>query len=115
MDALAHRRYYHTCALGDSLLSLWLFTIFFSTLDAAFPVTWATSGDFFGRKHFATIRGNMTFCLYVGQRAGPVIAGYFYDQTRELRRDSLGIVATLSAIGVADIAVDQTVDLKWVN
>jgi hypothetical protein len=27
-------------------------TVFFSTLGAVFPATWATSGDFFGRRYF---------------------------------------------------------------
>lgn len=43
-------------------------------------MTWAISGDFFGRKHFATIRGNMTFFYMWGSALGPVIAGYLYDQ-----------------------------------
>jgi MFS family permease len=67
---------------GESNLSLWIFALLFSTLDAAFPVTWAISGDFFGRKHFATIRGNMTFFYMWGSALGPVIAGYLYDQTQ---------------------------------
>lgn len=67
---------------GDSILSLWIFALLFATLDAAFPVTWAISGDFFGRKHFATIRGNMTFFYMWGSALGPVIAGYLYDQSQ---------------------------------
>ena len=67
---------------GESNLSLWVFALLFSTLDAAFPVTWAISGDFFGRKHFATIRGNMTFFYMWGSALGPVIAGYLYDQSQ---------------------------------
>ena len=67
---------------GESNLSLWIFALLFSTLDAAFPVTWAISGDFFGRKHFATIRGNMTFFYMWGSALGPVIAGYLYDQSQ---------------------------------
>lgn len=82
--------------IGDAPWSLWLFTIFFSTLDAAFPVTWATSGDFFGRKYFATIRGNMTFIYMWGSAVGPVIAGYLYDQTQSYGAILWAIVATLS-------------------
>jgi MFS family permease len=67
---------------GESNLSLWVFALLFATLDAAFPVTWAISGDFFGRKHFATIRGNMTFFYMWGSALGPVIAGYLYDQSQ---------------------------------
>lgn len=82
--------------VGESQLSLWLFAIFYSALDAAFPVTWAISGDFFGRKHFATIRGNMTFCYMWGSALGPVIAGYVYDQTQSYGSVLWGLVVTLS-------------------
>ena len=81
---------------GKSTLSLWLFAILYSALDAAFPVTWAIIGDFFGRKHFATIRGNMTFCYMWGSALGPVIAGYIYDQTQSYGSVLWGLVATLS-------------------
>jgi len=81
---------------GQSTLSLWLFAILYSALDAAFPVTWAIIGDFFGRKHFATIRGNMTFCYMWGSALGPVIAGHIYDQTQSYGSVLWGLVATLS-------------------
>lgn len=64
---------------------------------AAFPVTWATSGDFFGRKHFATIPGNMTFIYMWGSALGPVTAGYLYDQTQSYTAVLLGVLAMLSA------------------
>jgi MFS family permease len=81
---------------GESAVALWLFAILFSTLDAAFPLTWATNGDFFGRKHFATIRGNMTFIYMWGSALGPVIAGYLYDQTQSYNAVLWGVFATLS-------------------
>ena len=64
---------------------------------AAFPVTWATSGDFFGRRYFATIRGNMTFIYMWGSALGPVIAGYLYDQNQSYTAVLWGVLATLSA------------------
>jgi len=82
--------------VGESSLSLWLFAILYSALDAAFPVTWAICGDFFGRKYFATIRGNMTFCYMWGSALGPVIAGYVYDQTQSYGSVLWGLVVTLS-------------------
>jgi sugar phosphate permease len=81
---------------GESPVSLWLFAILFSTLDAAFPVTWATTGDFFGRKFFATIRGNMTFFYMWGSALGPVIAGYLYDQTQSYSATLWGVLAMLA-------------------
>jgi MFS family permease len=43
-------------------------------------VGWATVGDFFGRKSFATIRGTMSFFYLWGPALGPVIAGAVYDR-----------------------------------
>ncbi len=81
---------------GQTEISIWYFAALFSTLDAAFPVTWATSGDFFGRKYFATIRGNMTFIYMWGSALGPVIAGYLFDQTQSYTSVLWGMAATLS-------------------
>ena len=85
---------------GESILSLWLFALLFSTLDAAFPVTWATTGDFFGRKFFATIRGNMTFFYMWGSALGPVIAGYLYDRTQNYTASLWGVLVLLATSSV---------------
>ncbi len=61
---------------------LLLFTTTFTFLDASFPILWATVGDFFGRRHFATIRGMMSFFYMWGSFAGPVMAGAIYDRTQ---------------------------------
>src|SRR5688500_4721930 len=60
---------------------LWFFTIAFTLLDASFPIIWATVGDFFGRRNFATIRGMMSFFYMWGSFAGPIMAGAIYDRT----------------------------------
>jgi MFS family permease len=65
---------------GDGVWPLWLFTILFTAIDASFPIVWATIGDFFGRKSFATIRGTMSFFYTWGSVLGPVIAGALYDR-----------------------------------
>ncbi|HEY7555458.1 MAG TPA: MFS transporter [Candidatus Binatia bacterium] len=62
--------------------SLWFFTIAFTLLDASFPIIWATVGDFFGRRNFATIRGMMSFFYMWGSFAGPIMAGAIYDGTQ---------------------------------
>jgi len=43
-------------------------------------VAWATVGDFFGRKSFATIRGTMSFFYLWGPALGPVVTGAIYDR-----------------------------------
>ncbi len=67
---------------GETIWPLWIFTVFFSLLDSSFPILWATVGDFFGRKYFATIRGTMTFFYMWGSVVGPVLAGVIYDRSQ---------------------------------
>jgi len=57
-----------------------VFTILFTFMEAIFRVGWATVGDFFGRKSFATIRGTMSFFYLWGPALGPVITGAIYDR-----------------------------------
>ena len=68
--------------LDSGYWQLLLFTTTFTFLDASFPIIWATVGDFFGRRHFATIRGMMSFFYMWGSFAGPVMAGAIYDRTQ---------------------------------
>ena len=78
-----------------SLSELWLFTSFFTLLDASFPIVWATVGDFFGRKHFATIRGMLSFFYMWGSFAGPVLAGAIYDRSQSYEMVMWGLLALL--------------------
>ncbi len=75
---------------------LWLFTTVFTFLDASFPVVWATVGDFYGRRYFATIRGMMSFFYMWGSFAGPVFAGAVYDRTESYAFVLWGLFAVLS-------------------
>jgi sugar phosphate permease len=68
-------------AAGDAEWHLWAFTFLFTFIEAIFPVGWATVGDFFGRKSFATIRGMMSFFYLWGPALGPVVTGAVYDRT----------------------------------
>jgi sugar phosphate permease len=66
---------------GAGYWQLWFFTAAFTLLDASFPIVWATVGDLFGRRNFATIRGTMSFFYSWGSFVGPVMAGIIYDRT----------------------------------
>ena len=61
---------------------LWLFLPLLMVVEALFPVTWATVGDIFGRKHFATIRGTMSFFYMWGGVIAPIAAGAIYDRSQ---------------------------------
>ena len=82
---------------------LWLFTTVFTFLDASFPVVWATVGDFYGRRYFATIRGMMSFFYMWGSFAGPVFAGAVYDRTESYASVLWTLFAVLSLATLLNI------------
>ena len=73
-----------------------LFTSFYTLLDASFPIVWATVGDFYGRKYFATIRGMLSFFYMWGSVAGPVLAGAIYDRSQSYTRVMWGLFLVLA-------------------
>ena len=79
----------------DALWALWSFTILFTAIDASFPIVWATIGDFFGRKYFATIRGTMASFYTWGGVVGPVVAGALYDRSQSYVMTLWGICGIL--------------------
>ncbi len=79
----------------NSLWALWFFTCLYSVLDASIPVYWASVGDFFGRKSFGTIRGNMNLFYTWGSILGPFIAGAVYDRTQSYELVFTGITVAL--------------------
>jgi MFS family permease len=80
---------------GEGVWALWLFTVLFTTIDASFPIVSATTGDFFGRKHFATIRGTMSFFYTWGSVIGPVLAGALYDREQSYDSTLWGLTAVM--------------------
>ncbi|HEY7218368.1 MAG TPA: MFS transporter [Candidatus Binatia bacterium] len=80
---------------SNSLWALWFFTCLYSVLDASIPVYWASVGDFFGRKSFGTIRGNMNLFYTWGSILGPFIAGAVYDRTQSYQMVFFGITVAL--------------------
>ncbi len=80
---------------SNSLWALWFFTGLYSVLDASIPVFWASVGDFFGRKSFGAIRGNMNLFYTWGAILGPFVAGAIYDQTQSYALVFSGITVSL--------------------
>ncbi|MGH7798616.1 MAG: MFS transporter [Candidatus Binatia bacterium] len=80
---------------------LWIYLVFFSAAEAAFPVTWSAIVDFFGRQNFAKIRGAMSFIYTWGGVAGPVAAGFLYDRTEDYSAMLWTLVAVLAVAAVA--------------
>ena len=95
----------------SSLWALWFFTGLYSVLDASIPVFWAAVGDFFGRKSFGTIRGNMNLFYTWGSILGPFIAGAVYDRTQSYQMVFAGItVALLISTAMAALLIKP-----WAN
>jgi len=79
----------------NSLWALWFFTGLYSVLDASIPVYWASVGDFFGRRSFGTIRGNMNLFYTWGSILGPFLGGAVYDRTQSYQMVFAGITVAL--------------------
>lgn len=87
-------------AYGESAGALWGFTLLITFVEAIFPVSWATVGDFFGRKSFATIRGTMSFFYLWGPALGPVITGAVYDRQQSYAPLMTAYIATFLVAAV---------------
>jgi nitrate/nitrite transporter NarK len=57
------------------------FAILFSFADGINSVTWALVGDFFGRQHFASIRGWIGMIQSLASMPAAVFTGWIFDQT----------------------------------
>jgi MFS family permease len=80
---------------GSGVWPLGFSRFFLPPLTHHFPIVWATIGDFFGRKSFATIRGAMAFFYTWGSVLGPVIAGAVYDHSQSYVSTLWGLCAIL--------------------
>jgi MFS family permease len=49
--------------------------------EACWTLGWAMLGDFFGRRHFATLRGGMIGVMSLMSIGSPLYAGWVYDKT----------------------------------
>ena len=98
---------------SDALWALWFFTAFFTVLDASIPVYWAAVGDFFGRKSFGAIRGNMNLFYTWGSILGPVIAGAVYDRSQSYATVFTGMtIALLISGGLTALLIKPWANLR---
>ncbi len=93
---------------ADSIWVLWLFTMLFTCVEATYAVGWAVVGDFFGRKHFAKIRGYMSFFYMWGGVAGPVVAGAIYDRWQTYEPLLWVLIALFSLAGITFRMLSQS-------
>jgi sugar phosphate permease len=97
----------------DALWALWFFAAFYTVLDASIPVFWASVGDFFGRKSFGTIRGNMNLFYTWGAILGPFVAGTVYDRTQSYALVFAGMtIALLIAAALSALLIKPWAEMR---
>jgi MFS family permease len=92
---------------GKSITMLWLFTLIFTMVEATYPIAWAMVGDFFGRAHFAKIRGYMSFFYIWGSVTGPVVAGAIWDRWQTYEPMLWGLVVMFCLAGLFYSMLDK--------
>ena len=89
-----------TCSNG-ALWTMVLFAILSSFADGVNSVTWALVGDFFGRNHFASIRGWMGMIQSLVAMPGAVFTGWIYDQTQSYTYAVMPFIVIYALAGLA--------------
>jgi MFS family permease len=88
------------CSNG-ALWTIVLFAILSSFADGVNSVTWALVGDFFGRNHFASIRGWMGTIQSCVAMPGAVFTGWIYDQTQSYTYALIPFIMIYALAGLA--------------
>jgi MFS family permease len=66
---------------SSSQISLYLFPVGMAIIMTTAPLNWSLIGDFFGRKHYATLRGIVSIGIGIASFISPIYAGWIYDVT----------------------------------
>lgn len=67
--------------IATELWQLYVFVVVYALGYGGAPLCWAMVGEYYGRRTYATLRGLLGFVYTWGSLAGPVFAGWVYDQT----------------------------------
>src|SRR5262249_6974871 len=93
---------------GDSgLTALMLFAFLFSFGDGINSVTWALVGDFFGRSHFATIRGWISMIQSIASIPAAVFTGWMYDTTQSYTYALIPFIVSYCIAGLIICRIPQ--------
>ncbi len=85
-----------------ALWPLVVFAILFAFGDGINSVTWALVGDFFGRRHFASIRGWIGMIQSLASMPAAVFTGWIYDQTQSY---TYALIPFIISYGVAGLVL----------
>jgi MFS family permease len=80
--------------------SLVFFAVLFSFGDGINSVTWALVGDFFGRAHFATIRGRISMFQSFASMPAAIFTGWIYDRTQSYTYALIAFIVCYGAAGL---------------
>ncbi len=81
---------------ADGMSQVWIFVVIYGiAYGGAIPLYFAIVGDYFGRKHYATIRGFQQFFTIPFTVVGPVYAGFVFDVTGDYHFAFISFVVTL--------------------
>lgn len=92
--------------ISDKTWHLIPYVFFMGIADASFPVIVSLSGDYFGRRSFATLRGISQFFTAFGVFVTTIFAGWVWDKTGSYT------AAILPLTGAAALAVPLFLILK---
>jgi nitrate/nitrite transporter NarK len=84
--------------------ALWhmvFFAILFAFADGINSVTWAMVGDFFGRNHFASIRGWIGMIQSLMAMPAAVFTGWIFDQTQSYTYALIPFIVIYALAGLA--------------
>ncbi len=70
-----------TLGLSTEIWHLYIYIVLNGIAEASFPVGVSLSGEYFGRKSFATVRGISQLFTSIAVFTGTVFAGWVWDQT----------------------------------
>jgi nitrate/nitrite transporter NarK len=77
-----------------------VFAIMFAFADGVNSVTWALVGDFFGRNHFASIRGWIGMIQSLVAMPAAVFTGWVFDQTQSYTYALLPFIVIYAVAGL---------------
>jgi MFS family permease len=83
-----------------ALWPLVVFAILFAFGDGINSVTWALVGDFFGRRHFASIRGWIGMIQSLASMPAAVFTGWIYDQTQSYTYALIPFIISYAVAGL---------------
>ena len=89
---------------GNAVWIIWVATILMAPSLSLYALMWASVGDAFGRRSFATIRGIITAIQVVGILGVPILTGYIFEWTGAYTL-ALWMLAGIAALSAAFMAL----------